>query len=469
MDNILSCLLNDQRINCFDGTYSKEQLKKWASKDILLCPACGKPYEYCHGRVVTPYFRHKDKEQCEDRYSEPETEEHIQGKRDLYEWIKQQPDVTDVVLEGWIPGTKQRPDIMFKYSGKQCVIEYQCSPISTEYYERHELYQAAGIIDIWVLGTDKYLQDNMREKTIEKDNIYYYNPFSKKIIINSDNEMFNSFNLIYSKNLFGFTRNYYKYGSRFLGYACDLSNYTFNDSVIANKDLLKLEDSLVIKDKRTKRDELKNKTQTLDSKIINNKLKRLKRSDYLYVRKNNNIILNYCSHRKDNDELCARIYFDKYLDDKTTNLRFDYSMPIYYQVNNLLNESKLLLKQGREKIDKVDRTLYYFSKYNLNHRIRIVFDNKNNNHSFKYKWWFYPDLWYTNITEECFIDKLIDALKFLSKHNLDLTLMTPKSFRVRRNNTEIFSVSDSEYYALIGYLYEKGFRNIEIVKATGGN
>ena len=47
--------------------------------------------------------------------------------------------------------------------------------------------------------------------------------------------------------------------------------------------------------------------------------------------------------------------------------------------------------------------------------------------------------------------------------------MTPKSFRVRRNNTEIFSVSDSEYYALIGYLYEKGFRNIEIVKATGGN
>lgn len=173
--------MNSQRINCFDGTYNKDQLKRWANKSILLCPACGKPYEYCHGMARIPYFRHKDKIQCEDKYSEPETNEHLQGKRDLYEWINKQPGVTDVILEGWIPETKQRPDIMFKYNGKQCVLEYQCSPISSEYYERHELYQAAGINDVWILGTDKYLEKEENEKSkrfrtkeIEYNTSFYY-------------------------------------------------------------------------------------------------------------------------------------------------------------------------------------------------------------------------------------------------------------------------------------------------------
>ena len=73
-------------------------LKKWSKKKILLCPVCGKPYEYCHGEVKTPYFRHMDKAECEDKYSESETEEHLNGKRDLYEWVKRQVGVTNAVL-----------------------------------------------------------------------------------------------------------------------------------------------------------------------------------------------------------------------------------------------------------------------------------------------------------------------------------------------------------------------------------
>ena len=147
---ILTCKLGNEIINCYDGTHDKEQLKKWASKKILLCPACDKPYEYCHGKVKTPYFRHMDKTECEDKYSESETEEHLSGKRDLFEWIKKQKGVTNAVLEGWIPETKQRPDIMFEYCGKRYVLEYQCSPIASEYYDRHDLYKSSGIIDIWI-------------------------------------------------------------------------------------------------------------------------------------------------------------------------------------------------------------------------------------------------------------------------------------------------------------------------------
>lgn len=180
---ILTCKLGNEIINCYDGTHNKEQLKKWSSKKILLCPVCGKPYEYCHGKVKTPYFRHMDKAECEDKYSESETEEHLNGKRDLFEWIKKQKGVTNAVLEGWIPETKQRPDIMFEYGGKKCVIEYQCSPIATEYVERHELYQSSGIIDIWIAGYEKYFKPNSRHKFLEDYIEGYYNPETKSFRI----------------------------------------------------------------------------------------------------------------------------------------------------------------------------------------------------------------------------------------------------------------------------------------------
>lgn len=72
---MLTGKIGNEIINCYDGTRSKEQLKNWAKKKIILCPACNKPYEYCHGRVKIPYFRHMDKAKCEDKYSESKTED----------------------------------------------------------------------------------------------------------------------------------------------------------------------------------------------------------------------------------------------------------------------------------------------------------------------------------------------------------------------------------------------------------
>lgn len=129
-----------------------------------------------------------DKTECEDRYSESETEEHLNGKRDLFEWIKKQKGVTNAVLEGWIPETKQRPDIMFEYDGKTCVIEYQCSPIATEYVERHDLYKASGIIDIWIAGYEKYFKPNSRHKFLENYIEGYYNPLTDNFRIGNETE-----------------------------------------------------------------------------------------------------------------------------------------------------------------------------------------------------------------------------------------------------------------------------------------
>lgn len=200
--DILTCKLGNEIINCYDGTHNKEQFKKWASKKILLCPVCNKPYEYCHGAIKTQYFRHMEKSVCEDLYSESETEEHLNGKRDLFEWIKKQKGVSSAILEGWIPETRQRPDIMFKYNNSQYVIEYQCTPIATEYKERHDLYCAAGIKDIWILGTNNYLCSNMREKFIQKYSVGFYNAKNNYLFF-SDSDYISKINML-SKKRFEF-------------------------------------------------------------------------------------------------------------------------------------------------------------------------------------------------------------------------------------------------------------------------
>lgn len=170
-------------VNCYDGNCLSEDLRSASREDRLTCPACGGLYEYCHGVVVQPYFRHQSKDNC-DHYSEPETEEHMVGKKNLYEWICRQDGVSDAVLEAWLPETRQRPDIMFKYNGKPYVIEYQCSPITDEYVCRHGLYKSAGVKDIWILGVQKYLNftvdgsGNRRRREIEKRNKMHYDPDS---------------------------------------------------------------------------------------------------------------------------------------------------------------------------------------------------------------------------------------------------------------------------------------------------
>lgn len=146
-------------------------MKEWSNKNILKCPVCGGTYEYCHGMILSPYFRHKDKsKECEGLYYESETEEHIKGKILIYNWLKTlevKGIVNNVQLESYIKETKQRPDLYFEQNGTRHVIEFQCTPISTEYLKRRELYRLAGIKDIWILGLEKYQIDG-KNKTIEE-------------------------------------------------------------------------------------------------------------------------------------------------------------------------------------------------------------------------------------------------------------------------------------------------------------
>ena len=188
---MLTCKVGNTIINCFNGKYDKFTLKKWSEENRLLCPDCGNFYEYCHGEIIHPYFRHKEKNKdCEGIYYEPETEEHIRGKIMLYNWLLKQNGLSNIKLEAYIPETRQRPDLYFEVNDKRFVIEFQCSPIATEYLERHELYKLAGINDIWILGTDKYIEkaeigNRFRDKVIEQFVRFYFDPMCKLFMFNN--------------------------------------------------------------------------------------------------------------------------------------------------------------------------------------------------------------------------------------------------------------------------------------------
>lgn len=188
MIKILTCKVGENIINTID--YTDSQIKKWKEKGILKCPVCKGEMIYKNGEFKIAHFAHKIND-CSLLYSEPESEEHLSGKKAIYEWLKTQDGIEDLVLEAWLPDTKQKPDISFTYSGQKYVIEYQCSPIATKYAERHRLYELAGIKDIWILGTEKYDIKNNTDEIIHKNLIDEYSTkIIEREIINSSSQKY---------------------------------------------------------------------------------------------------------------------------------------------------------------------------------------------------------------------------------------------------------------------------------------
>ena len=217
---------------------------------------------------------------------------------------------------------------MFKYKGNQCVLEYQCSPISSEYYERHELYQAAGINDVWICGTQKYFGENKRLNTLEKECGIYYNVEFKNVIIldNYLNNVPEFLKLFYSKEYYfncldevaneKESRYFFNKGKKFYFYF--MNEIEFQDKIIFNN-------------------KLKN-----DYETIYNQLK----SDML-----NNIenMINNIKHE----------YED-------LDIFFEERSPNEYNINfkNIKNEIKVIKKYSI-KID-VLRKIYYIENYRFN-------------------------------------------------------------------------------------------------------
>ena len=94
------------------------------------------------------HFSHLAGGRCQYEYDR-ESEYHLSGKLMLYNWLKKQG--IDAELEHMDSQMKQKPDIAFELHNQKYAIEFQCSVIPSEIFEkRTKTYFTHGVIPIWI-------------------------------------------------------------------------------------------------------------------------------------------------------------------------------------------------------------------------------------------------------------------------------------------------------------------------------
>lgn len=124
------------------------------------CPECLEMVYIKKGSYKTTHFAHFKK--CtQQRFSEGETEEHLKGKQQLYDYLKCENEY--VVLEPYLTELKQRPDLLWIKNGKKIALEFQCSPISSQMLQkRTQGYLSRDICVIWIVGKTHHMHKNAR-------------------------------------------------------------------------------------------------------------------------------------------------------------------------------------------------------------------------------------------------------------------------------------------------------------------
>lgn len=116
----------------------------------FFCPVCGGELAVKLGLQKAPHFAHKQNKSCSIDI-EPESAYHLEGKRQLYVWLKTQQ--ASPILEPYMKNINQRPDIMTKIKGRMLAVEYQCATLAPDVFQkRTEGFKKAGIIPQWIVG-----------------------------------------------------------------------------------------------------------------------------------------------------------------------------------------------------------------------------------------------------------------------------------------------------------------------------
>jgi len=133
------------------------ELRKLRENENFYCPICREEVVLRLGNKRIHHFAHKKDSLCRMEY-EPESAYHLQGKKDLFIWLKNQGLTVEV--EPYIQRIHQRPDILVRKGRKTYALEFQCSPISEELFQkRTSSYLKAGIHPVWIHGASRLRYD----------------------------------------------------------------------------------------------------------------------------------------------------------------------------------------------------------------------------------------------------------------------------------------------------------------------
>ncbi len=139
--------------------------KPEVKKGEYYCPACAGKVRYRSGKILRSHFAHQTLRDC-DFWSENESAQHLNLKASLYKWLNGQEQV---VLEAYLPATKQMADILVN---QQLALEVQCSSLSiSRLQERTTAYQQAGLAVLWLLGKNLWLGERLTK--LHKQFLYF--------------------------------------------------------------------------------------------------------------------------------------------------------------------------------------------------------------------------------------------------------------------------------------------------------
>ncbi|WP_462408990.1 competence protein CoiA [Neobacillus sp. Marseille-QA0830] len=151
--------------------YKKEKLLELRDKEEFLCPICGEEVTLKLGEQRIFHFAHKKGTAC-SLTLEGETVRHMEGKRQLYQWLFRQR--IPCMLEYYDREIQQRPDIMFQYNGRKYALEYQCSTIAEkDFIKRTTSYLDHDYVPLWILSSDRLKQDNGHFITLSSFNFLF--------------------------------------------------------------------------------------------------------------------------------------------------------------------------------------------------------------------------------------------------------------------------------------------------------
>lgn len=140
-----------------------DQINKEGRKEAqqpYFCPGCHEKVFLKSGKIIQAHFAHFTHSNC-SLFSEGETQEHLSGKKLLFEWC--QKAHIPCQLEAYLPRLKQRPDLLIWPDAERPVaIEFQCSPLSIEkMLERTEGYRKNGYEVLWIAGSKFQLKKQL--------------------------------------------------------------------------------------------------------------------------------------------------------------------------------------------------------------------------------------------------------------------------------------------------------------------
>ncbi|WP_251552465.1 competence protein CoiA [Neobacillus muris] len=149
---MLTAKTKSGKLLCLGLDYRKETLLKLRAQEEFLCPICGESVTLKLGDQRIFHFAHKKGETC-SIVLEGETARHMEGKRQLFQWLARQR--IPCILEHYDREIQQRPDIMFHFNGKRYALEYQCSTIAEkDFIKRTASYLKNDYVPLWIISSD---------------------------------------------------------------------------------------------------------------------------------------------------------------------------------------------------------------------------------------------------------------------------------------------------------------------------